>query len=68
MTNKSAAHWPSPVLTGGDADLVDVLSEEDISRLERAAFMALLLHTPATMCPDAFQHHAPTRVKRKLRN
>jgi 3-hydroxyacyl-CoA dehydrogenase len=36
------------VLTGGDADLTEPVSEDDLSRLEREAFMDLL-KTPATL-------------------
>ncbi|GAC1347533.1 MAG: 3-hydroxyacyl-CoA dehydrogenase/enoyl-CoA hydratase family protein [Acetobacteraceae bacterium] len=36
------------VLTGGDADPLDVLSEDDITSLERAAFMELVRH-PASL-------------------
>ena len=36
------------VLSGGDADLIDVVTEDQILALERAAFMRLM-QTPATM-------------------
>ena len=34
------------VLTGGDADAIDVLSEDDVLKLERKAFMKLLKTQP----------------------
>ena len=36
------------VLTGGDADPLDTLTEDDVTTLERQAFMALV-RTPASL-------------------
>ena len=36
------------VLTGGDADPLDVMTEDDVTALEREAFMALV-RTPASL-------------------
>jgi len=36
------SHVVARVLTGGNADPLDVLSEDDVTTLERAAFMTLV--------------------------
>ena len=36
------------VLTGGDTDIVDEVSEDDLLRLERESFMRLIRH-PGTL-------------------
>jgi 3-hydroxyacyl-CoA dehydrogenase len=36
------------VVTGGDTDITETLSEDDLSKLERSAFMDLV-RTPSTL-------------------